>query len=182
MKKIFILLLVFGLSQLAGAEIMISLDGVTGIDEYIMAPSDTVTIGMYNAGGTTPIDFLAYLTFYYPAESGYSLSNLRLGPAGGNFPDGSAGWIGPYLYEDYEEIFFTQAWWPSPEVEPVGDMFLVDFQLVAAVDVTIELWDWRDPEEPADMILVDTLAIRIIPEPATLLLLGLGGLLLRKKK
>lgn len=175
MKKLLVSLLVLAMTSSVSAEITISIDGITGVDEYIIQQSDTITIGIYNAGsGQNSINFLSYLDFYYKSENGYSLFNPRLGPAAGNIP---ASFTGPYNGGyDNDEIEITQEW-AEGSSEIIDDIFLVDFYCeLPDVDVYIELWDGRVGYSSP----VDTLVIHQVPEPTTFLLIGLGGLFLRK--
>ena len=70
----------------------------------------------------------------------------------------------------------TQAWAVgSPEIP--GTIFLVDYHQEGIGDVLVELYDGR---VDGGYTVVDSLIIHEVPEPTTLLLLGLGGLFLRK--
>jgi hypothetical protein len=185
-RVLFFAVLVLEMPSLAGAAISISVNGDTNVsDEITMGISDTITLGIYNQGGGSR-NFLSYLTFYYPSEGGYALGNERLGPVAGDFPNGSANWKGPYLYEDYEEIEFTQAWYPdtiTPPGGPTGDMFLVDLHTTGLTDIHIELYDGRVSyySSPVDTLIIHEINHEV-PEPTTLFLLTLGGLFLRKRK
>ena len=174
MKKLLGLLIILAMTSFANADIVISVNGDTDLDEILVSVSDTVTIGIYNNGSAPgdPVDFFVYLDFYYPSEGTYALSDPRLGPAAGDFP---ASFTGPYLGDDdYEEVEFSQAWAVGSDEVP-GTMFLIDLHCEGIGDVIVEAYDWRTEE------LVDTLIIHI-PEPASLALLGLGTILLRKRK
>lgn len=173
MKRAAVLLTVLTMTSLAGAEIQISVNGVPGVDEISLVVSEVITIGIYNFGGDTPIDFLCYLDFsdYYE----FSLSNPRLGPAAG---DGIPDWVGPVLYDDYEEIEFAQSWQPGSTEIP-GDMFLIDMHDEGMSDSIVTLWDERVGfDEPVDTLIIH----HGVPEPATIALLALGTLFLRKYK
>ena len=175
MRRCAVLLAFLAMTSFANADIVISVEGDTETDEVLAYCSVTVTIGIYNNGSAPgdPVDFFVYLDFYYPSEGTYALSNPRLGPAAGDFP---ASFTGPYLGDDdYDEVEFSQAWAVGSDEIP-GEMFLIDLHCEGIGDVIIEAYDWRTEE------LVDTLIIHQIPEPATIALLGLGGLLLRRKK
>jgi hypothetical protein len=60
---------------------------------------------------------------------------------------------------------------------PGGKEFDLMYHCSGRGDVTIYLWDLLDVETPQDTIIVHQ-----VPEPMTITLLGLGGLLLRRRK
>jgi len=175
MKKLLIFALVLGMATFANAAIVISVNGDITKDTITILPSEIVTIDIWNTGGDVPVDFLSYLDFADPQNGNYYLSSPRLGSHAGNFP---ASFLGPYNMVTYEEVEMTQAWAVgTPEAAP-GPIFLIDLHCEGPGDVTVTLWDGRVGYEAP----VDTLIIHQIPEPATIALLGLGGLLLRRKK
>jgi hypothetical protein len=171
MKRAFISLFVLAMPSAACADLMISVNGDLGFDEITINVSDVITVDVYNTGGTTPIDFIAYLDFYYKSEGAYSLSNPR-------FP-----WPVPGVYivppdtpGDFDEFEITMAW-GGPEI--IGPIFMVDLHReLPYKNVYVELYDNRFGYTAP----VDTLVIHQVPEPATFLLLGFGGLMLRRKK
>lgn len=178
MKKLLVLLMVLGMASFANAAIVISVNGDTNVEEITINASDTITVDVYNLGsGSDPIDFLAYLDFYYTSEGSYALSNARLGPAAGDFP---ASFIGPYDNGyDGEEYEIDQAWAVGSS-EVTGAIFLVDMHCeLAGTDVIVELWDARVGfDAPVDLLTIH----QVVPEPITIGLLGLGGLFLRRRK
>ena len=178
MKKLLVLMLVLVLASFANAALKISVNGVIdGPDEIYLQPSETVTIDMYNTGGGDR-NFNAYLDFYYTSQGTYALSNGRLGPAAGDWPATFDIYDGGY---DNDEVWVSQSWNPNTVTDPGGPegaIFLIDLHCEGPGDVIIELWDEREGFGAP----VDGLVIHQIPEPATIVLLGLGGLLLRRKK
>jgi hypothetical protein len=154
-------------------------------DEIVILPSDTITIGIYNRPGIGPRNFYAWLDFQYPSEGTYALGNARLGPAAGDWP---AIFQGPTRCDtgeyappnDYEECEVLQAWKPGTPGEPAGEIFLVDFHLERyGTEVYITLYDGRVNDGAT---VVDTLTICEVPDPATIALLGLGGLAVIRKR
>jgi hypothetical protein len=167
MKKLLILLLVFGMASAANAAL--SLIAPTEIDE-----GDTATIQI-SSDSTADGDSGCYLDIYYASEGGFSLSNPRYTPIAPRPPI-----IIPYIYlsgDGYEiEVLFATT--PGEVVTP-GVWFEVDLTcLKADVDAFVEMYDSAAP-----YALIDSLTIHQIPEPMTIALLGLGGLfVLRRHK
>jgi hypothetical protein len=167
MKKLLILMLVLGMASAANAAL--SLAGPTEINE-----GDTVTIQI---SSDSTVDDGCYLDFGYVSEGGFELSNPRfLYP----YPPII---IPPYPpipppYNDIIEFALLFASAPGEVVTP-GVWFEVDLTcLKADVDVFVEMYDSAAP-----YALIDSLTIHQVPEPMTLVLLGLGGLfVLRRRK
>jgi hypothetical protein len=175
MKKLLVLLMVLGITSIASAAIQISVNGALDVEEITINVSDTITVDIHNTGGDLPINFNAYLDFYYLSEGLYSLSNPRLGPEAGNFPASFS------LYESYydnDEVWFVQAWVGAGDEIP-GTIFLIDMHCEGTGDVLVELYDAR---VTTGYGLVDSLVIHQIPEPMTIGLLGLGALFLKRRK
>jgi hypothetical protein len=165
MKKLLVLLLIIGMASAANAAIMISVDGDTSQEEIDLLEDDTAVIGVYV---TDAVYYEAFLTFASVSEGGFELSNetcLWPPPVG----------IPPMPPDDFElyEIVPPPGWTPVP-----GLWFTVDLTCMSAgVDVIVCLID------PQMGDLIDMLIIHQVPEPTTLALLGLGGLLaLRRRK
>jgi hypothetical protein len=187
MKKLLVLMLVLGMVSMANAQfsqLLISVNGTTAPDEIIMCPSDTITIGIYNRPDMGPRNFQTWLDFQYPSEGGYALGNARLGPAAGDLPASFNldSYLPPeYPYpNDFQEYTVNQEWKPGTPGEPAGEIFLVDFHLErCCTEVSVSLYDSR---LNGGQVPVDTLTIYEIPEPATIALLGLGGLAVIRKR
>ena len=163
MKKLLVYMLVLGIASSANAAI--ELDGPT-----VMPLGDTVSIGINNTDGG---DYLAYMNVSRLSEGGFSMSNPQLTALAGDISKIGA----PYEYADGKEIEVTLA--QSEGASTPGVQFTWDLTcLSVTADVWVELWDAADLSAP-----VDTLTIYQIPEPMTLALLSLGGLLaLRRRK
>jgi hypothetical protein len=156
MKKLLILILVLGMASAANAAL--SIDGPTEINK-----DEPAIIAVVSDSSE---DQSVYLVFGYVSEGGFELSDPR-----SPFPDS----IIPYPSDDTIkfELIFVQ----PPNPIPPGNWFEVDLTcLKAGVDVFVHLIH-------SDMTtLLDTLTIHQIPEPMTLALLGLGGLLLLRRR
>jgi hypothetical protein len=175
MKKLLVLLMVLGITSIASAAIELSINGATDVEEITIHMSDTVTIDVHNLGGDLPIDFSAYLDFFYKSEGLYSLSNPQLGPQAGNFPASFSLYTG---YYDNDEVWITQAWAVGTDETP-GDIFYIDMHCEGVGDVLVELYDSR---VDGGYTAVDSILIHQIPEPMTIGLLGLGALFLKRRK
>jgi hypothetical protein len=192
MKKLLILMLVLGLTSFANAGIIISVNGVTTAPNttytkvITLTPSSTITLDITNNNATNPTgpkDYTAYLDFECPSQGGFSTGTRTKGPAAGDMSadQGIAtyGSGGNYTGLDFAEETFVQAWAPAT-TELNGPMLYIPFHCEkAGVTEYLTLWDTRVGNAGT---VIDTLVINQIPEPMTLTLLGLGGLLLRRRK
>jgi len=192
MKKLLIFMLVLGLATVANATIVqLSIGGVTngaGITQEITVPVCTELI--IDVHGPALVNWAGYIIINgdppsdgewgdaigppYTVESGYYLKSgypMKYAAAGdmaSALRYSYAGWGWGY------EIAAANAIGP-----PVGGREF-DFMFhcrAAPSDAVITLWADDDYVTPKDTIIVHQ-----IPEPATIALLGLGGLLLRRRK
>jgi hypothetical protein len=196
MKKLLILMLVLGLTSVANAALVgveLSVNGVTdGPDNttYItIAPCDTIVIDVFG-----------------PADTGW----FGVVAIMGSFPNVTGGEWGDELGPPYDPLCSSYYYEAAgyPKVLPgAGDILAMTrrieyddwgygYELSAASAtsvpggkqfeylyhcclpdevVTIQLWD------AYDWALADTIVVTQ-PEPMTIMLLGLGGLLLRRRK
>jgi len=194
MKKLLILMLVLGLASFANATLYISVNGETTATDITLCNTgigpgqpytNMVVIDIYNTNndGVVLRNFWTYLDIEVPSQGGYSLANAAKGAAAGDmstdfgftvFPNG--GWV---MGLDYAEEAFQQAWNPA-SVELAGQLWHVDLTCTQpGKTVYLTLFDSR---VAGGMQAVDSLVIHQVPEPTTMLLLGLGGLLLRRRK
>jgi len=186
MKKLLVLMLVLGLASVANAiDLKISVDGVVDPPDSTIniLPSDYLELDIYCASGYSSsadntfwalVVDTAYGTItggvvHIPPAPGMS-DMLGQSAAADYFPglepgeDGPWGSIGgppgstadPGIYYDGFEF----------HCEALGDAVV---RLLGTVDFS----SW---------VVYDTQVIHQIPEPASMLLLGLGGLLLRRRK
>ena len=168
MRKVLVLMLVVGFGSMATAGLTLTVNGYPAENSSIsIAPSDYLMIGLYTDGS---VEYMGYLSI---AEGG---------------PGSWTGDYNVYIPPAFEQAY---AYYYGP-ITGMGDTWIVDFfhshspQSFSGIafefgfhgdgpgDVLISYMD--------DMgVLHDTLAIHV-PEPMSIGLLGLGGLLLRRKR
>ena len=189
MKKLLILMLVLGLASTASAALtlQIATDPSVSSDyseegsEYTLGVCENIWIGIYNdtqGQAGDPRQFGAYVGFdettageWYEGETPNSAiydPPVPFTPTEGN------------IY--YGVTFGFDVWYSSIKVADaekfvgVGVTSGFEFHCLDEVDVVITLLD-----EDYTTVL-DTITIHQIPEPATIALLGLGGLFLRWRR
>jgi hypothetical protein len=186
MKKVLVLLAICVLVSAANAVLTIGLyetDGVTEFDGRALAPSDSLIIKIESVGGDTGV----YPGFALIADSSLGLITggaVVMPPA----PDGTvflgtaeeAGVMGLGALDvgiaGAVDSFSTNA--------PFADGVYFDeilFHCQGEGDVTVYLYDIGTTWDIADGV-IDSVVISQVPEPMTIALLGLGGLLLRRRK
>jgi hypothetical protein len=212
MKKLLVLMLVFGTASLANAAltgIQLSVNGQTdepgNVTEVTMNVCDELVIDVYGpqdylylgyiiiegefpgAGGewgdhpdqfpegkkpVYPDDYLDMGGGYYYLKTGYPQVLAGAGDMGGTKRYKEEGWGFGY------EVSAAQ----SEGTLPGGEEFRYIYHCCGPgiKYVTISLWD--DDVGYGTNDVQDTIVIHQIPEPATIALLGLGGLLMRRRK
>lgn len=169
MRKFLVVALVLGIASAANA-VVIYVDGSD--------PGESIEIGE----GLTPVisvvgeDASSWLGYIIIEEGGTgALGNaLNLdaaGDMGAVSPYAEAGWGSGY------ELTIAMSPGGTPAVA-VGPQFTLDY-VGGVLGETARILLFADPEYgiPADLVV-----ITVVPEPMTVILLGLGGLLLRRRK
>jgi len=171
MKKV-VLTLVLSLAVVANAGLYITVDLGDGIlvdpaDSTItITPSTIIKVGIYD-DGQAQNGFLALGIADGPAS--LSVSNMVVSEG-----------VSAMLADDSAQAkrlgLQDQQFVSMDVASPAGGMLIseVDFHCDGPWDVTIAVVD-------ADGYIVDTQVIHQVPEPATLALMGIGGLLLRRR-
>lgn len=169
MKKLLVLMLVLGITSVTNAAIMLSINGDTSIDTIELCEGGTVIIDLFSDADNTA--YGAYVGIIGGEDGGDWTGNYTVYPIAGGTAVTDFGIT-------YPGWWYAEANTNDPDNKPIsaGRHFDYEFQcLLAGVDVTIEL-------EDAAGTPVDWVYIHQVPEPASMLLLGLGGLLLRRRK
>ena len=167
MKKLLVLMLVLSLASAANA-LVLSLNGEIGagndmVEEITVAPSDLFIIDVHSLDGVVdqfwveiigPAEYTGWGTVYTPPAPGTLVAD-----------DGGygVGWIHGYM-PTASATADTGKWWE------------LELHCTGPEDVLVNLYD------STGYVIVDTAVIHQVPEPMTIALLGLGGLLLRRRK
>jgi hypothetical protein len=175
MRKLLILMLVLGMASMANAALTILVDGVDVGNEITIASSETIWIGIHDDTGGTQYGAAVIIADDVDSQAngawtgGNNYYAPPATPGGGNAYYGYfSGGIGDVWY-----LVDQAATTSMPTAGLQGDY---EFHCVAPGDVLIKLTDYGLTNA------LDTITIHQIPEPVTLALLGLGGLLLRRRK
>ncbi len=162
MEKWLPLVLLLGLASGASAALTLVGEPTEPID---IGETVTIAVASDGAGGYT-----GWLEMTAPAVAGFD-GAPEFTPAGD--PGGTS--VMTY-WPDYGEWyeFSVGSFPPSPAIA-AGDHILIHIQGLSAGSSTLSLYD------DDGVTLLDQATIAVIPEPATIALLGLGGLLLRRR-
>jgi len=189
MKKLLILVMVLAMASLASATLKISVNGIVDPPDtqVVLTPSQHAVIDV-TGDGQSPL-FEYYLVADGPGTiaGGQMLYLGSLASIQTFVPGSGDGWedvYKPWL----ESIGFIHANGLSYMVLNDGSgtprpldgklVDLIDFHCVGPVDVMLTLFS---VDSEGVVTVFDTQLIHQIPEPVTVALLGLGGLLLRRR-
>ena len=185
MKKMLILMLVLGLASVANATLQISVgtDKEPINSQINICPSDYLSLDIWTTTTINSIEtsFAGYALVCQSADATIS-GGISLWPTepGIVIYDGAAG-AGFPLSQGEDGVWGMIGLTTIPEV-PAGEVIFdeISFHCIwGPGDVVVSLYstsDWMTAT------LEDSVIIHQIPEPATMLLLGFGGLLLRRRK
>ena len=164
MRKLLILFLVLGLASTANA-LLIKVDDLEG-ESFEVDTQATITV--------VSEDTSSWLGYIIIEEGGAgSLENVVILDAAGDNASS-----GPYTEAGWGTVFelTTAATNNNPPIG-VGSQFSLDYVGEVGDTATISLF--VDPEYTTPVASVN---VTVVPEPMTIILLGLGGLFLRRRR
>ena len=165
MKKLLVLSLVLGIASLATAALSMS------ADKTVLMPGEVATITVSGPGE----NWLGYIIVEEGGVGALSNPTWLFTPSAGLAyadPYTEAGWGIGYEFAPTAD---------APSTPPEGAQITFDFSSAGVGTAVVSLWDGLGAfESPEGGFLTFTVAE--IPEPATMVLLGLGALVLRKRK
>jgi hypothetical protein len=191
MKKMLVLFVIASLTAMANGamSLNISVGGSTSVTEITLAPSGHLVLDIKNTGDFTQsadpaISEAGY--FGLIADSDYGLITggvtTAAAPSASSFDTDPADYADLVAIYGDDGVFCSIGAWNTGTYD--GGIYFdeIDFHCVAAGDVTIQLISTgpgMDEWHLLDSVLVHQVTI---PEPTTVCLLSIGGLLLRRFK
>ena len=180
MKKLLVLILVLGIASVANAGLatieLRESDGVTPVADLdkVMLGSDYVLVVSGLAADVPQSSF--GVGIYGSTYTAADWANLGPGNSTTTVLDTGdiSGIIWSAAFQGYDMVAYDTGW---PGGISDGDWFAIDLSGVALGTFALDLLDYDNAST-----IIGGVDGTVIPEPMTIALLGLGGLLLRRRK
>jgi hypothetical protein len=187
MKKLLVLALVLGVVSMATAGLKISVDGNKAYDgSLVVTPGSTVSLGIFTDAALVPTgDYV--LPFYALVVHG-SQGTIVADPVANKvlvgydavfIDNGAVANGGMPVPEGMEGAFGGITIWSTDAALALNQSIFDGIQLTVLNTAVVQLWTIDDSWGLGGML---DQAVITTPEPMTMVLLGLGGLLIRRKK
>jgi hypothetical protein len=186
MRRVSILILVFSMAGIANAEVFITVDGEVNPDLITITVNDVLDIGLWGdgatemglfymgieVGGAATLD-ISTVTILYPGLSKWVIWEEEQ-------------WIADYLGVEYPalNINLTDPVMPPETPAPLEGQLVENIWLspTNVGVITLGLFDGDGVPMDSQPIDVQQIYVMLVPEPATIALLWLGVLMLRRRR
>ena len=177
MRKLVILMLVLGMASFASAGLVLTIEDTSGtVDPDTLVKGESYTVWVSGLEADQSITGGVYGPAGTAADwTKVSLSNPVVEDAAGDTSGNS--YVGAYFGYDFAAGDTSTAILPDGAD---GKWFSWDLDADAVGDFSLLLYDYTNINQTT--ALSTTTGKVLIPEPMTIALLGLGGLLLRRRK
>jgi len=183
MKKLLTLFLVLGLSSMASAlTVNLSLDGSTAMgttmDVDVADLGDAISLSVISdTSGVNGIYYNALSMYTTSSTEPATITNVTYTTKAGDL-----GAVTDYSYMFTNQLYFSLVAGGTTVLPSAGVQFTFDLTPSTSLEVgdTFDFWITVPNDDNATPS--HTVAVTIVPEPMTILLLGIGGLFLRRRK